>query len=457
MLPKKARAQKEKQQQREERVESDGLNNDPEEPTPGPSFQGQPKQGRGVRWRAAQLTPNLAQFEPEEETEQDREGWTTLYYVNCPNATTLASTEELHRVQQPFLLCRFKDKVEKDLPKKLEVVVYHRMSSLQKYYKAIRNKDRCKTHPRTHKPTEKCTKPVKVFRLLGMDTVEEDIYFHANSKLKIYKAVIKSRLFPLSRDSQDAALSLYEGEDEDDYDEEEDSVILADSEIQFVSGDVTHPQAESKDAIIIHCLDDSGKWGNGGLFTALLRRSVEVKNQYEMAGRKPGYRGRAADSHHDKQSRASGKDFVTLIVAQRRYKSNKLSGISLAALEEGLKKIYRTAKAKNASVHLPQIGETTKDFSWYGTERLIRKHLASRGIPTFVYPSTCIYKEDLMSSRVTHIVAEAESPAHTQELQDMCQQYPHAILVQMRWLRSCFVNQKKTLLQTVCVQGSWTY
>ncbi|XP_027019143.1 chromodomain-helicase-DNA-binding protein 1-like [Tachysurus fulvidraco] len=52
-------------------------------------------------------------------------------------------------------------------------------------------------------------------------------------------------------------------------------------------------------------------------------------------------------------------------------------------------------------------------------------------------------KEDIMSSQVIHIVAEAESPAHTQELQDMCQQYPHAILVQKRWLRSCFVTQKK--------------
>ncbi|KAF7698232.1 hypothetical protein HF521_004742, partial [Silurus meridionalis] len=50
----------------------DGSNNDPKKPTPGLSFQGQPKQGRGVRWRAAQLTPNLAQFEPEKETEQDR-------------------------------------------------------------------------------------------------------------------------------------------------------------------------------------------------------------------------------------------------------------------------------------------------------------------------------------------------------------------------------------------------
>lgn len=80
----------------------DGSNDDPEEPTPGPSFRGQPKQGRGVRWRAAQLTPNLAQFEPGEETDQDREGWTTLDYINqyidkdlmklivyCSNATAL--------------------------------------------------------------------------------------------------------------------------------------------------------------------------------------------------------------------------------------------------------------------------------------------------------------------------------------------------------------------------------
>ncbi|KAK2858227.1 hypothetical protein Q7C36_006146 [Tachysurus vachellii] len=55
----------------------------------------------------------------------------------------LFKAQELHRVLQPFLLCRFKDEVERDLPKKLEVVVYHGMSSLQKkYYKAIRNKDR---------------------------------------------------------------------------------------------------------------------------------------------------------------------------------------------------------------------------------------------------------------------------------------------------------------------------
>lgn len=40
-----------------------------------------------------------------------------------------------------------------------------------------------------------------------------------------------------------------------------------------------------------------------------------------------------------------------------------------------------------ASVHLPRIGHATRGFNWYGTERLIRKHLAARGIPTYMYPS----------------------------------------------------------------------
>lgn len=43
-----------------------------------------------------------------------------------------------------------------------------------------------------------------------------------------------------------------------------------------------------------------------------------------------------------------------------------------------------------ASVHLPRIGHTTRGFNWYGTERLIRKHLAARGVPTYMYPSVTL-------------------------------------------------------------------
>ncbi|XP_033992052.1 chromodomain-helicase-DNA-binding protein 1-like [Trematomus bernacchii] len=87
----------------------------------------------------------------------------------------------------------------------------------------------------------------------------------------------------------------------------------------------------------------------------------------------------------DKQSRLDGQDQLALIVAQQRDGSNKLSAIFLSALDEGLKKIYAAAKRLKASVHLPRIGHATRGFNWYGTERLIRKHLSSRGIHTFIY------------------------------------------------------------------------
>uniref|UniRef100_A0A1A8BUX4 Chromodomain-helicase-DNA-binding protein 1-like n=4 Tax=Nothobranchius kadleci TaxID=1051664 RepID=A0A1A8BUX4_NOTKA len=178
-----------------------------------------------------------------------------------------------------------------------------------------------------------------------------------------------------------------------DSDEEEDdasSMCSTDSnatDITYVMGDVTHPHASKGDAIIIHCVDDSGRWGRGGLFTALEVRSDEPRKQYELAGKM-----KDLDLGNvllfpidDKQSRLDGQDQLALIVAQQRDKSNNLSGILLSALDEGLKKIYIAARRSKASVHLPRIGQSTKGFNWYGTERLIRKHLASRGIPTFIY------------------------------------------------------------------------
>ncbi|XP_010086085.1 PREDICTED: chromodomain-helicase-DNA-binding protein 1-like [Pterocles gutturalis] len=157
--------------------------------------------------------------------------------------------------------------------------------------------------------------------------------------------------------------------------------------IKYVMGDVTHPKAEEEDAIIVHCLDDSGHWGRGGLFTALAARSDQPRKIYEMAGKMKDLElgGTLLFPLDDKKSRKKGQDLLALIVAQHRDRSNNLSGIKLSALEKGLKKIYLAAKKRNATVHLPRIGYATKGFNWYGTERLIRKYLATRGIPTLIY------------------------------------------------------------------------
>ncbi|XP_061634159.1 chromodomain-helicase-DNA-binding protein 1-like isoform X2 [Phyllopteryx taeniolatus] len=184
-----------------------------------------------------------------------------------------------------------------------------------------------------------------------------------------------------------------EEDEEEEEEEEEDvgSVSSADWDsgaIRYVLGDVTHPHAARGDAVIVHCVDDSGRWGKGGLFTALEVRSDEPRRQYELAGEMKDLDLASVLFFpiDDKQSRLDGHDHLALIVAQRRDEADKLSGIFLTALDEGLKKIYAAAKRNQASVHLPRIGHATEGFDWYGTERLIRKHLASRGIPTFMYP-----------------------------------------------------------------------
>ncbi|XP_036969824.1 chromodomain-helicase-DNA-binding protein 1-like isoform X4 [Acanthopagrus latus] len=184
--------------------------------------------------------------------------------------------------------------------------------------------------------------------------------------------------------------SLDSEEEEEEEEEDDSSVCSTDSDsmaIHYVLGDVTHPHTAQGDAIIVHCVDDSGRWGRGGLFTALEVRSDEPRKQYELAGKM-----KDLDLGNvllfpidDKQSRLDGQDQLALIVAQQRDRANNLSGIFLTALDDGLKKIYTAAKKNKASVHLPRIGHSTKGFNWYGTERLIRKHLASRGIPTFIY------------------------------------------------------------------------
>uniref|UniRef100_A0A672HZ12 Chromodomain helicase DNA binding protein 1-like n=1 Tax=Salarias fasciatus TaxID=181472 RepID=A0A672HZ12_SALFA len=184
-------------------------------------------------------------------------------------------------------------------------------------------------------------------------------------------------------------LQPVDSEEEEEEEEDNSSTCFSDSDrtdIQYVLGDVTHPHTAQGDAIIVHCVDDSGRWGSGGLFTALEVRSDEPRKQYELAGKMKdlGLGNVLLFPIDDKQSRLNGQDNLALIVAQERDKANNLSGIFLTALDDGLKKIYAAAKRKNASVHLPRIGHSTKGFNWYGTERLIRKHLASRGVPTFM-------------------------------------------------------------------------
>ncbi|KAH0510421.1 Chromodomain-helicase-DNA-binding protein 1-like [Microtus ochrogaster] len=153
-----------------------------------------------------------------------------------------------------------------------------------------------------------------------------------------------------SEDSEPEDLEDGEDETSGELDDED----LDSTSIKYVSGDVTHPQAGAEDAVIVHCVDDSGRWGRGGLFTALEARSAEPRKIYELAGKMKDLSlgGVLLFPIDDKESREKGQDLLALIVAQHRDSSNVLSGIKMVALEDGLKKVFLAAKKKKDTTFL---------------------------------------------------------------------------------------------------------
>ncbi|TNM87581.1 hypothetical protein fugu_005802 [Takifugu bimaculatus] len=155
--------------------------------------------------------------------------------------------------------------------------------------------------------------------------------------------------------------------------------------IHYVLGDVTHPHSTEGDAIIIHCVAMQ-------ICTGLY--------YYRQRGHKYCFGNLCWDLDvgnvlffpiDDKQSRSDGQDHVSR------------SGIHLSALDKGLKTINVASKESETQAHNPECVDLpvqsvnretascecaspsdrtpTKGFNW----RVIRKHLASRGIPTFMY------------------------------------------------------------------------
>ncbi|XP_056303397.1 uncharacterized protein LOC130215579 isoform X2 [Danio aesculapii] len=72
-----------KRRRQSEEIEADSSEDDLEESTPRQTKKkkkGDSEQGRGLRWKATPLTPNLAEYQHQDETDLDRHGWTPLDY-----------------------------------------------------------------------------------------------------------------------------------------------------------------------------------------------------------------------------------------------------------------------------------------------------------------------------------------------------------------------------------------
>ena len=193
----------------------------------------------------------------------------------------------------------------------------------------------------------------------------------------------KKKLEALWLESGYESLKLVESEEQrEQYIDEDES-----STIRFLSGDATKPVSDSGEVcVIIHCVDNSGGWGEGGMFSALNNLGSSIGERYELAAEMKDLT--FGDTHLIKLSEIN--ICVALIVAQKRSSKGTISDIDNTVLDKSFKLIAQFAKkesneGKIVGIHSPRLGHSMKTFNWYCAERLMRKHFVSKGLKTCVY------------------------------------------------------------------------
>ncbi|XP_031259614.1 probable helicase CHR10 [Pistacia vera] len=166
--------------------------------------------------------------------------------------------------------------------------------------------------------------------------------------------------------------------------------------VHFVYGDCTDPSkiCPSEPAVIFSCVDNSGNWGNGGMFDALVKLSTNVADAYQRASEFGDLH--LGDLHLirinegcDEGSTNSAPQWVALAVVQTYNPRRKVprSDISIPDLECCLSKAAFSAAQNSASIHMPRIGyqDGSDRSQWYSVERLLRKYASIYAIKIFVY------------------------------------------------------------------------
>ena len=154
------------------------------------------------------------------------------------------------------------------------------------------------------------------------------------------------------------------------------------SEITYIKGDATCPQARGV-KIICHICNDIGGWGKGFVL-AVSRRWDAPEAEYRTwyaSGRDGGFALGAVQF-----VQVEPYIWVANMIAQRGVKSGS-SGppIRYEAVAGSLVQVAAKAKELGASVHMPRIGCGLAGGDWTKIVPLIEEHLVGAGVAVTVY------------------------------------------------------------------------
>jgi O-acetyl-ADP-ribose deacetylase (regulator of RNase III) len=156
------------------------------------------------------------------------------------------------------------------------------------------------------------------------------------------------------------------------------------TEIKYIQGDATAPQAEGN-KIIAHVCNDIGRWGKGFVL-ALSQRSREPEKAFHQW---------YAERHNNDYGLGAAQlvqiapdTWVANIIGQHKIAGRGDSGtppVRYEAIQQGLARVAQKAKDLNASVHMPRIGCGLAGGTWDKVEPLIVAELSAQGISVYVY------------------------------------------------------------------------
>jgi O-acetyl-ADP-ribose deacetylase (regulator of RNase III) len=154
------------------------------------------------------------------------------------------------------------------------------------------------------------------------------------------------------------------------------------SEIIYLKGDATSPQAKGN-KIICHVCNDLGRWGKGFVL-AISSRWLAPEKAYRQ-----WHRERANNDFELGAVQFIQVDpyiWVANMIGQRGIKTgSKGSPIRYEAVENCLHKVEQKATELNASVHMPRIGCGLAGGKWSKIEPIIKQAFCENNVSVFVY------------------------------------------------------------------------
>jgi O-acetyl-ADP-ribose deacetylase (regulator of RNase III) len=151
------------------------------------------------------------------------------------------------------------------------------------------------------------------------------------------------------------------------------------TEINYLKGDATSPQAKGP-KIICHICNDRGRWGKGFVL-ALSARWPGPEQAYREWFRSGEGFGLGAVQF----VQVGPNTWVANMVGQHGLRGGRTPPIRYGAVEQCLGMVAEKAKELGASVHMPRIGCGLAGGQWDLIEPLILKTLCEAGVPVTIY------------------------------------------------------------------------